>query len=201
MSCFILPDGLCANIDSMISRFYWGSDVTKRGLNWCKWSKLCRHKSVGGLGFRNLKNFDMALVAKNWWKVYTCPNSLLRRVFKAVYFHASDLYGAKKGYRPSYAWTSIWKTRWVFQRGGGLWRIGNGERVDVWVVRWIPRGAPVIYREDLAAELNIRRVAGLMSNGQWNSPLIEAMFCLGTTKAILAIPLSLGLGQDILFWP
>lgn len=63
MSCFMLQNDLCDEVESMISRFYWGGDVSRCGLHWIKWEKLCRPKLEGGLGFRDFKYFNLALVA------------------------------------------------------------------------------------------------------------------------------------------
>lgn len=86
MSCFILLDNFYAEIDGMIARFFWGGDASHKGLHWVKWSTMYRHKFDGGLGFRDFKVFNLSLVAKNWWRIYSQPGSLIAQVFKAVYF-------------------------------------------------------------------------------------------------------------------
>ncbi|XP_057432239.1 uncharacterized mitochondrial protein AtMg00310-like [Lotus japonicus] len=111
MFCFMLPNGLCANIESMIFWFYWGGNVLKRGLHWTSWSKLCRSKCDGGLGFRDFHAFNIALVAKNWWRIYSHSESLFAQIFKGVYFSNGTIINAQKGWRPSYAWSSIWGTK------------------------------------------------------------------------------------------
>lgn len=60
-------------------------------------------KRDGGLGFRDFKSFNSALVAKNWWRLYTNPDSLVGKIFKAVYFPEKDICGATRGHMPSYA--------------------------------------------------------------------------------------------------
>lgn len=130
MSCFILPDGLCAEIDSMMANFFWSGDDFRRGLHWVNWKQMCRHKYDGGLGFRDFKAFNLSLVEKNWWRLYSRPETLVAQVFKAVYFPRGSMWNAKRGYRPSYAWTSILRTKWVFEKGGG-WRIRDGKQVHV----------------------------------------------------------------------
>ncbi|XP_057444644.1 uncharacterized mitochondrial protein AtMg00310-like [Lotus japonicus] len=127
MSCFILHDGLCEEIESMIARFFWGGDAC---LHWMSWNKLCRPKLIGGLGFRNFKHFNLALVVKNWWRIHTSPETLFVRVFKAVYFSGSSIVEAKRGYRPSYAWSSILKSKWMFEQGR-CWRVGNGTKIRI----------------------------------------------------------------------
>ncbi|KAG8488566.1 hypothetical protein CXB51_016292 [Gossypium anomalum] len=38
----------------------------KRGIHWCRWDKLCKHKDKGGMGFRNLAKFNIALLGRGW---------------------------------------------------------------------------------------------------------------------------------------
>ncbi|XP_057453198.1 uncharacterized protein LOC130745070 [Lotus japonicus] len=141
------------DIDHMISRFYWGGDSTCRGLHWTKWENLCKSKVEGGMGFRDFKSFNMALVGKNWWRIYTRPESLVARIFKGVYFPRSSLRDAKKGYRPSYTWTSILKTSWVFERGG-LWKIGDGSQfIHGMIIGWRTDLIELVFNPSTAARI------------------------------------------------
>ncbi|XP_057426337.1 uncharacterized protein LOC130719745 [Lotus japonicus] len=190
-------------LESMISRFYWGGNVSKRGIHWSSWSKLCRSKCDGGLGFRDLHAFNMALVAKNWWRIYSHPESLFAQIFKGVYFPHGSMLKAKKGWLPSYAWSSIWSTKWTFETGA-RWKIGNGQMVDVRHDNWLPHGTPIIYSEDLLLDLNITYVSDLLLNSgkEWNRELVEHVFCPNTALQITSLPLSMHGGvNDSLFWP
>ena len=65
MSIFLLPLELCVDIERMINAFWWGSKGEgKKGINWMAWDRLCNPKKFGGLGFKCLRNFNLAMLAK-----------------------------------------------------------------------------------------------------------------------------------------
>lgn len=91
---------------------------------------MCVSKSYGGLGFRNLARFNIALLAKQGWRLVTQPNSLLVRVLKAKHFPSSDFMSSNLKVGASYAWKSLWATKKVLQEGLG-WRVGTGSALTL----------------------------------------------------------------------
>ena len=86
MSCFKLPKGLIKEIEIMIRKFWWGYSGDSKKVHWVKWESLCQGKDFGGLGFKEIKKFNEALLAKQVWRMLKNLESLCHRVFKARFF-------------------------------------------------------------------------------------------------------------------
>ncbi|XP_075659108.1 putative mitochondrial protein AtMg00310 [Castanea sativa] len=137
IGCFKLPEGLCKDLNAMMSNFWWGQKEKERKMAWVAWKKLCYSKDEEGMGFRDLRAFKLALLAKQGWRIQQNPQSLVHRVFKAKYFAGCSFREAQVGRKPFYAWRSIMAAKEVVIRGS-RWIIGNGESVNIWKDRWIP---------------------------------------------------------------
>ncbi|KAL9286214.1 hypothetical protein AtEden1_Chr4g0283521 [Arabidopsis thaliana] len=61
MMCFKLPASLCKQIQSVLTRFWWDSKPDKRKMAWVSWDKLTLPINEGGLGFREIEEFNDAL--------------------------------------------------------------------------------------------------------------------------------------------
>ena len=64
MGCFKILDSLCDDMNSMIQNFWWDQKMDERKMAWLSWDKLCEPKAEGGMGFCQLKQFSLGLLAK-----------------------------------------------------------------------------------------------------------------------------------------
>jgi hypothetical protein len=64
MSCFDLTKSLCDEISTMICRFWWAQQDNEKKLHWLSWQTLSCRKEKGGLGYRDLHLFNMAMLAR-----------------------------------------------------------------------------------------------------------------------------------------
>ncbi|XP_019171157.1 PREDICTED: uncharacterized protein LOC109166713 [Ipomoea nil] len=71
-----------AAIERAMNRYWWGTG-TDRGIHWKAWDKLCIPKKHGGLGFKDLRAFNLAMLGKQAWRLLTNTDSLVARVYKA----------------------------------------------------------------------------------------------------------------------
>lgn len=97
-----------------------------------------------GLDFKNLHNFNLALVAKQGWRILQNETSFLSRVYKAKYFPNVSFFETPLGHYPFYVWCGIWKVRcgiWkarCWLQEGCLYQIGDKNKVRIWKGPWIP---------------------------------------------------------------
>lgn len=99
MSYFKLSMGLCHNIEKLIRKFWWGESGDRKKIHWKNWGTLCKHKSDGGLGFKELVKFNDAMLAKQVWRLYTDRTSLFFKVFSTNFFPSSLVFNAKKNHK------------------------------------------------------------------------------------------------------
>ncbi|GLT70447.1 hypothetical protein SLA2020_425270 [Shorea laevis] len=121
MSIFQFPKSLCKELNSVMCHFYWCQKDKETSMIWTSWGKMGRSKSQGGMGFRDLECFNLALLAKQGWRLLQFPTSLAAQVLKAKYFPNTSFLEASLGTRPSYAWRSICKSNPLLDEGL-IWR-------------------------------------------------------------------------------
>ncbi|XP_060972489.1 uncharacterized protein LOC115717814 [Cannabis sativa] len=138
MSVFLLPLGTCDKIERLMSRFWWKTTSSKgNGLIWMNWNRLSQPKDAGGLGFRLLHDFNLAMLAKQGWRFLTHPNSLATTIYKARYFPHDDYLSADLGRNPSFVWRSIWQAQSLVRLGVRR-SIGTGLTVNILHQPWLP---------------------------------------------------------------
>lgn len=61
---------------------------------------MTRPKRDGGLGFRDIELFNLALLARQAWRMLINPDTLSAQVLKAVYFPGGTILSAELGSCP-----------------------------------------------------------------------------------------------------
>ncbi|CAN1810998.1 Putative ribonuclease H protein At1g65750 [Linum perenne] len=202
MSVYFLPNLLTAELERMMNSFWWGTNGRGGGgINWMAWERICVRKEAGGMGFRDLRNFNLAMLGKQGWKFLTQPDALVTRIFKARYFPRGDFLSAPKGNGPSYVWQSIRRSQTVVHRGS-RWRVGNGSNIRVWDDQWLRQDGNLSLITDRDDTLEGLKVCDLFIPGvlEWDCEMIEALFEPRDALAILNIPLGVGGESDTLIW-
>ncbi|KAL0011163.1 hypothetical protein SO802_006271 [Lithocarpus litseifolius] len=201
MSVFQLPKKLCDELDALCAKFWWGQVGNERKIHWKSWDKLTVSKKEGGMGFRDLRAFNLAMLAKQGWRMIKDNDSLLYQCFKARYFPRSNFLEAKESPNCSYVWRSLMAAMPILQ-SGHCWRVGNGASIQVLKDKWIPYFPTNKVLVPIHGNLGELMVCDLINPelNIWRYEDIRAIFHKDEADAICQIPLSRRNVADSIFW-
>jgi hypothetical protein len=136
MSTNLLNKKVCKQLISYMARYWWCSSIDRLSVHWVAWDSLASPKCKGGMGFRDLEMFNLALLGKQGWRLITHPDSLCSRVLKTKYFRDTDFRHASVPSRASATWRAIVARRRALSNGL-IQRIGDGTSISIWTDQWI----------------------------------------------------------------
>ncbi|XP_040994384.1 uncharacterized protein LOC121240933 [Juglans microcarpa x Juglans regia] len=137
MGVFKIPKANLRELNRLMKQYWWGQKAEESKINWCSWEKMAKAKACGGLRFRDLESFNLAMLAKQGWRLLQSPNSLVARVLSAKYFPNGDFLGVGLTRNPSQIWRSIMAAKPLLDEGL-FWHIGNGCSTRIWLHKWLP---------------------------------------------------------------
>ncbi|KAL6228202.1 hypothetical protein ACLB2K_002156 [Fragaria x ananassa] len=203
MHCFKFPSTLCTEIDYVIANFWWGQKDSEFKIHWKSWAFLGQPKDCGGLGFRNLNDFNIALLAKQVWRLFSNPDSFCAKIIKGIYYPNCSILSAGKGSRASWAWSSLLEGKALIVKGS-RWQIGNGCQVDIWSDRWILNANPGYLRPLLPISSSRPKMVEELIDWDTNSWCLDEISDLLSEEERLQIELLLFGDEsmpDRLIWP
>ena len=150
---------------------------------------MTQPKSMGGLGFKDFELFNLAMLARQVWRLLQDPDSLNARILKSVYFPNTTILDATRGSHPSQIWRALIEGRDTLKLGI-IKRIGNGESTNIWNDNWLPRpemmrpygciaGTPPVLVSELIDH----------TSATWIKHIIDSTFLAFDAKVVLGIPL------------
>ena len=153
------------------------------------------------MGFRNLRAFNLAMLAKQGWRMIQGHESLLHKCFKARYFPRSTFLDAKESPGCSYVWRSLVAALPIL-KVGHCQRVGNRSSIRVLGDRWIPNYPTnkVLHpNHDLLGEMAVSDLINPEIN-VWRSEFIHSNFHQDDAEAICRIHLSRRQVADSIIW-
>jgi hypothetical protein len=199
MGIFKLPFGLCDELTKMIRNYWWGEENGKRKTHWMAWENLMRSKDQGGIGFRDLRLFNQALLARQAWRLLQNPDTLCAQVLRAKYYPTGSLLDTVFTGNSSATWQAIVHGLDLLKKGI-IWRVGNGENIRVWRDPWIPR-ATEYHPISQQGRCRHRWVSDFLApDGTWNEQLLNRWFHQIDVDAIMQIRPSRRNAEDFIAW-
>ncbi|KAA3483393.1 LINE-1 reverse transcriptase isogeny [Gossypium australe] len=134
---------------SIINRFSCRiNSWSKRLLSYCGWSmlawdRMCHPKGMGGLGFCDLRLFNLALLGRQVWRLTQFKDTLCYKVLSSKYFPNRDIFRPKVVDKPLYTWSSIANAAKALENSF-VWLVGDGKSIDIRNDNWVCKSSPTI---------------------------------------------------------
>ncbi|XP_026419685.1 uncharacterized protein LOC113315634 [Papaver somniferum] len=200
MSSFKLPEDTIKKMNSIQLRFWWNKTGKKDFFLTC-FSGICKTVDDGGLNFRDLWCFNLALLAKAAWRLCTITDSLLVRSLNAKYFKKYHPLHALKKVDSTWSWKSV-SSEFDFIKKFSFWLVGNGKQILIWHDKWIHhKEVPHSPAINATNPSSYTYVTGLIDEDtkSWKSLLIYNLFDTTTAQQILSMRIPYN-SEDRLCW-
>ena len=201
MNVFLLPLEITRHIEKSLTKFWWNSSQTNKSrLNWMSWERMAKHKNAGGMGFRHFRDFNIAMLGKQLWRLASNPNSLVSRMYKAKYYDSSDIFHAELGHNPSFIWRSLLEAKSLFT-DGARWRVGDGSRIQILEQPWLlSKKNPYITSSPDPLQGNVVASLLCVDRKECDLDVVKDMLNERDQASVLAILLSEANNEDQLYW-
>ncbi|KAG6696235.1 hypothetical protein I3842_09G137900 [Carya illinoinensis] len=175
LSLFPIPARTALRIEKLQRDFLWGGMGEEFKFHLVRWEQVCRPLANGGLGIRNLRLFNRALLGKWLWRYHRELEALWKLVIERKYGGSWGGWCTKE-VRGAYGvglWKHIRQGWGVFSRQTSL-RLGEGNRLKFWHDTWYGNCAlkelfPTLFRVASAREASVAEVMVVVGNQiQWN---------------------------------
>ncbi|XP_026417593.1 uncharacterized protein LOC113313084 [Papaver somniferum] len=203
LQVFKLPEATLQQMERIQRSYWWNSYIKPRSQKYISWRKVCLHKRIGGLGLKNLCNYNLAFLAKLAWKLLYNQDALWAKLLKGKHFPHHDLrfFPPPVNLNSSWIWQSIFIWLEIVLKNA-KWQVGNGAHINIWTSNWIPSLNSALQDWGDLNTSNYQLVSDLIDTDteQWNVSLLRLLFTADQVNSILTIPIQLD-QEDKLIWP
>nr|XP_051205578.1 uncharacterized protein LOC127319648 [Lolium perenne] len=200
MSVFQFPAGLVEELNQLIRNFHWGDEHDRRRMHWLSWDKLTQPKLNGGMGFRDFRVYNQALLARQAWRLLQFPDSPCARLLKAKYYPSGHLLDTAFIQDVSATWKGVMHGLELLKQGA-IWRVGSGSMVKIWRDNWLPR-ADNLKLSGMKERCRLKWVSQLIdpATHTWDEATIRQYCFPHDGEAILQIKLPHRRSEDFVAW-
>ncbi|KAJ0623411.1 hypothetical protein HanIR_Chr01g0031601 [Helianthus annuus] len=188
-SLFRAPIKVLESLDRIRRVFFWGGSEEKARMNWVAWEKTIAPIEFGGLGFGSLRDANLAMLAKWWWRFKTEKNGLWRRVIWAIHHNPRVWNDTPVKNSVAGPWKNICSIRYYLLNANIDLKsavsavLADGRNISFWLDSWADQ-VPfyIMFPELFKAESNkVCLVADRMGSGEdgpvfnwaWMQPVLD----------------------------
>lgn len=177
MQTAFLPSSVCNRLDEINSDFLWGGTADSSRNHLVSWKKVCQPQTSGGLGLRQARDSNIAMLSKVGWKLDERQDNLWCRVMSGKYLHDQDgfLSSQRHGVGSS-TWRGILERREDLGKGV-RWRLGDGTSIR-FCFDWWTSSKPLaeLATGDIPGSLSNLTVVDVLHEGTWDNAMVSSLF-------------------------
>ncbi|KAJ0548185.1 putative RNA-directed DNA polymerase [Helianthus annuus] len=142
LSLFPAPKAIIKKLEGLRRDFIWGYTGRRNKVRWIQWKKMIKPMNSGGIGIGSIKDFNIAMLSKWWWRFKNNPTQLWAEVVKAIHESDSNKKMIPVKNNVPGIWKDIGEVDKTLEKLGVHMRdklsvtIGNGELVSFWKDIW-----------------------------------------------------------------
>jgi hypothetical protein len=194
MSTFMLPVSICNMLDRSFKNFWWGFPKDKsRNLSLKSWSSICLPRSQRGLGIRDMKSTNLALIAKLGWKILNNSDNIWVQFLQKKYIRYGNFLTSPLFYSASYFWKGLQKCKSLIQSGACL-QVAVNSDFEVWTTPWVPTLPYVLPLPKFPHQRNLPVVSLsdfiIPGTNQWNQRALNQTFDSPSVQEIVKVHIS-----------
>ncbi|GJR36519.1 RNA-directed DNA polymerase, eukaryota, reverse transcriptase zinc-binding domain protein [Tanacetum coccineum] len=171
---FRAPESVLNDLERIRSNFFWGGNQDGKKMAWVKWPIILNSYDNGGLNIGSLKAFNLALLQKWRWRLFTSPNDLWVKVVKAFHGHEGGFDNNGCSFKGTWA-NIVGSSNFLHSKGIILnnsfrFNAGCGTRIRFWKDIWVGE-APLSIRYNRLYRLDQDKdclIIDRIINGQWH---------------------------------
>nr|GFB52180.1 RNA-directed DNA polymerase, eukaryota, reverse transcriptase zinc-binding domain protein [Tanacetum cinerariifolium] len=141
-SLFPMPLSVNKKLESLRSKFFWGSDDNSKKIHWISWNLTLDFKEKRGLGIGSLYALNHALIQKWRWRFLKNPHALWSRLIVAIHGPNEDSSSFFSHIKGKGVWNRIvgsinsMHEKGFIPHSSILRRVNNGTSTRFWQDTW-----------------------------------------------------------------
>uniref|UniRef100_A0A251SB85 Reverse transcriptase domain, Reverse transcriptase zinc-binding domain protein n=1 Tax=Helianthus annuus TaxID=4232 RepID=A0A251SB85_HELAN len=174
---------LLKTLEGIRRKFLWGVCGSNKKLRWIKWEKVVASKKLGGLGVGGIKELNVTLLVKKWWRMKAEPDLLWVKVIKTLHFNSRNVSSFPLKKTNAGVWKEIMgMDKECAKLGDNVFgslrnKVDMGDKTLFWCDNWVEGGAlrdqfPLLYqlaadKRSLIQDCYIKLNRGLLWDWKW----------------------------------
>ena len=149
-SFFRVPQKIIEKLVNIQCRFLWGGGSEQKKIARVNWETVCLPKDKGGLGIKDQRMFNTALLGKWRWEIFQHNVELWTRILLSKYGGWRNLDGHRRSCYHSHWWKDLQllnqQQQTIALKRQIEWRVGCGDKIKFWEDTWTADDRPLMVK-------------------------------------------------------